>query len=152
MRCGAQNTPASVIFLGKKVYIGVIVILASQLLLEAEQPISSSSLFDNQASLLTVRRWLKWWKDGVAKDPFWKKNQGLLRISTEVTHLVVKVWNHFEQQLTNLSDTLHAILKFFSPITIPQNYPACKNNPTHLTWPSLPVRQLDKRGWSDGFS
>ncbi len=140
--CGAQNTPASVVFLGRKVYVGVMVILATRLLLDAKHPIQKYSLFGEQASLLTVMRWQYWWHYAVAKNAFWKQNQGRLQISTKIAHLITKAWNHFQQQCVALTNTAQAILIFFSPITIPQQYP---------THPRLSVGQLKQRGWDDEF-
>jgi hypothetical protein len=58
--CRRRATPPSVRFLGRRVYIGAVVIVASVVALMA--PLASAARRATGIAAQTTRRWLRWWR------------------------------------------------------------------------------------------
>ena len=74
--CRRRCTPASVRFLGRKVYVGAVVVLASAL---ARGPTKTS--VTKLSALLgitrrTLARWCRWWSTTFATSRFWESLRG----------------------------------------------------------------------------
>ncbi len=70
--CRKRLTPPSVRFLGRKVYLGVVVLLAG-VLRQGPTPWRVSRLRETLGvSARTLRRWHRWWRDAFVRTPFWK--------------------------------------------------------------------------------
>jgi hypothetical protein len=68
--CRKRVTPPSVRFLGRRVYYGVVVVLACARALTAAR-------LDELRALLgvdrrTVRRWRRWWRKSLVRSPWWR--------------------------------------------------------------------------------
>ena len=75
--CRKRLTPMSVRFLGRKVYLGVVVLLAC-VLRQGPTPWRVARLREQLGvSPDTLRRWHRWWRDTFVRTPFWKS--GLFR-------------------------------------------------------------------------
>jgi hypothetical protein len=74
--CRRRHTPPSVRFLGRRVYLGVMVILLTALqhgLTDKRQ----RQLVDHLAvSPQTLARWRRWWRDGFAGSRCWRAERG----------------------------------------------------------------------------
>lgn len=69
--CRTRLTPASVRFLGRKVYLGVVVLLAC-VLRQGPTPTRVARLRDQLGvSRDTLARWHRWWRDDFVRTPFW---------------------------------------------------------------------------------
>lgn len=69
--CRTRLTPASVRFLGRKVYLGVVVLLAC-VLRQGPTPTRVARLRDQLGvSRDTLARWHRWWRDAFVRTPFW---------------------------------------------------------------------------------
>jgi len=74
--CRKRLTPMSVRFLGRRVYLGVAVLLAG-VLRQGPTPWRVSRLRDVLGvSADTLRRWHRWWHEAFMHTPFWKAAQG----------------------------------------------------------------------------
>ena len=76
--CRRRSTPPSVRFLGRKVYVGAVVVLATAL-----QHGPSKKSVTALSSLLgvtrrTLVRWRRWWSTAFAESRFWKNLRGRL--------------------------------------------------------------------------
>jgi hypothetical protein len=58
--CRRRATPPSVRFLGRRVYVGAVVIVASVVALMA--PVTSAARRSTGIAARTTRRWLRWWR------------------------------------------------------------------------------------------
>ena len=69
--CRQRLTPPSVRFLGRKVYLGAVVLLAS-VLRQGPTPCRVARLRDLlDVSRDTLARWHRWWRDALVHTPFW---------------------------------------------------------------------------------
>ena len=70
--CRRRATPPSVRFLGRRVYLGAIVVLASAMQ-QGVTPTRASRLRELLGvSLRTLARWREWWKTAFVESAFWK--------------------------------------------------------------------------------
>lgn len=89
--CRRRRTPPSVRFLGRKVYLGAVVVLASAL---ARGP--SKTSVTKLSTLLgitrrTLARWCRWWSTTFATSRFWESLRGRFVPAIEVTTLPASV-------------------------------------------------------------
>jgi hypothetical protein len=76
--CRRRVTPPSVRFLGRKVYLGAVVVVLAALRQTASAVRFASVRRYIGVSWRTLRRWAAWWRDDFASGRFWKAAQGLL--------------------------------------------------------------------------
>jgi hypothetical protein len=75
-RCRKRLTPPSVRFLGRRVYLGAVVVLAS-VLRQGPTPTRVARLRELLGvSADTLRRWHRWWRDAFVRTAFWKATRG----------------------------------------------------------------------------
>jgi hypothetical protein len=115
--CRRRVTPPSVRFLGRKVYLGVVVILISAM---RQGPTPRrvrelSRLFDVDAA--TITRWQAFWRDNVSLSPFWKIARGRLVPIVEITALPLSLLEAF-LRTDDPYQGWARLLRFLSPITI----------------------------------
>jgi len=115
--CRKRVTPPSVRFLGRKVYLGVVVILISAM---RQGPTPRrvrelSRLFDVDAA--TITRWQAFWRDKVSQTPFWKIARGRLVPIVEITALPLSLLEAF-LRTDDPYQGWARLLRFLSPITI----------------------------------
>lgn len=112
--CRRRHTPASVLFLGRKVFFAAVVVLVSCL----HQRPSSERLERlhelTGASARTVKRWLKWWRTEFVQSAFWTANRGLLACPVDIVSLPQSLLSSF---LGEARDQLVALLRFLGPLT-----------------------------------
>ena len=111
-------TPPSVRFLGRKVYLGAIVILVSAM---RQGPTPRrvrelSTLFG--ADRATIARWQAFWRDHIPQTPFWKVARARLRPVVDVALLPLSLLDAFLRTKNLYQDWRH-LLRFLSPLTIP---------------------------------
>ena len=75
-RCRRRRTPRSVRFLGRRVYYGVVVVLASALAGGLTARREARLLGALGVPRLTLRRWLHWWVTDFVTTPFWAAVRG----------------------------------------------------------------------------
>jgi hypothetical protein len=112
--CRKRKTPPSVRFLGRKVYVGVVVVLVSAMM----QGLSEGRVKRLRQALEIDRRtlghWREWWMRTFARGVFWRAERGRFRppvIEERMPLGLVEAFGAWQREgLVNL-------MKFLSPIT-----------------------------------
>jgi hypothetical protein len=115
--CRKRVTPPSVRFLGRKVYLGAVVILVAAMR-QGSSPhrvAELSRLFG--ADRRTIVRWQVFWRDHVPQTPFWKVARGRLLPAVAIAPLPQTLLEAFVGDDDD-HDGWHRLLFFLSPITI----------------------------------
>ena len=114
--CRKRLTPASVRFLGRKVYLGAVVLLAC-VLRQGPTPLRVARLRDLLGvSADTLARWHRWWRDAFVHTPFWKAARSRFAHPVDERHLPRTLLEPFTGD--GLTQVL-AALRFLSPLTAP---------------------------------
>jgi len=115
--CRKRVTPPSVRFLGRKVYLGAVVILVAAMR-QGPSPRrvrELNRLFG--ADRRTIARWQVFWREQFPQTPFWKVNRGRLVPVVDVTALPRSLLEAFVHRDNDREDW-KKLLGFLSPITI----------------------------------
>lgn len=112
--CRKRTTPASLRFLGRKVYLGAVVVLIAALR-NGPTPARLQFLHDQVGvSRHTVMRWRRWWCEELIATPFWRAACGGLMPPVEHRELPASL---FERFAGAAQDRLISLLRWISPIT-----------------------------------
>ena len=116
--CRMRTTPRSVRFLGRKVYLGAIVILISAMrqgptprrVRELSQPCGADET--------TIARWQTFWRQHFPQTPFWKVARATFVTLGQITSLPYSLVDAFLRRHPPCEGwTL--LLRFLAPITVP---------------------------------
>jgi hypothetical protein len=115
--CRKRATPPTVRFLGRKVYLGAVVILVSAM---RQGPTPRrvrelSRLFGVDKA--TVSRWQAFWRDHIPQTPFWKIARARLVPVFEIVALPRSILEAFLRSGDQLQGWAN-LLRFLSPITV----------------------------------
>ena len=115
-----RMTPPSVRFLGRKVYLGAVVILISAM---RQGPTPRrvhelARLFGVDRA--TVARWQAFWRDYIPQTPFWKVARARLRPVADLVALPLSLLDAFLRTKDPYQDWGH-LLRFLSPLTVPSS-------------------------------
>jgi len=122
--CRRRVTPGSVRFLGRKVYLGLVVVLVSYLRQGRESVELKRLCALSGSSEVTIRRWLRWWQDAVVISDFWRGSCSFFSPPLGEERFVFSVCEAFRSISDNIKEALQKLLRFFKPITIPSQYPS----------------------------
>ena len=112
--CRKRTTPPSVRFLGRKVYLGAVVVLVSALR-QGPSPTRVSVLHELfGVGERTLRRWRQWWQRTFADGAFWRAARGRFLPPLTAGDLPDGLVRRFAAQT---ADGLCRLLRFLSPIT-----------------------------------
>lgn len=112
--CRTRATPPSLRFLGRKVYLGVVVVLVSALRCGVT-PARMRYLEERVGvSRRTVMRWRKWWCEEFIATPFWRAASSRLMPPVEHGALPASLLERFAG---GARDRLIALLRFIAPLT-----------------------------------
>jgi len=114
--CRAHNMPESVVYLGRRVYVGVVLVLASILVSGLTPRRLVRVQADLGVSAQTVRRWRQWWQNGFVESRFWAARRGWLVPPVAVLDLPNDLVGRFVRR-PGISRLL-ALLRFLSPLTV----------------------------------
>jgi len=116
--CRKRLTPRSVRFLGRKVYLGAIVILISAMR-QGPTPRRVRELSDRfGADASTIARWQTFWREHFPRTPFWKVERAGFTTLGKIVSLPYSLVNAFLGRHPPWEGwTL--LLRFLSPITVP---------------------------------
>jgi hypothetical protein len=113
--CRCRATPASVRFLGRRVYLAAIVVLATAM----RHGLSARRVAELRASIgvsrRTLERWRRWWLQVFTETPVWREAKGQLAEPVEESRLPASLLERFAG--TPL-DQLVALLKLLSPLSV----------------------------------
>jgi hypothetical protein len=113
-RCRKRRTPPSVRFLGRRVYLGVVVVLAC-VLRYGPTPVRAArlrALLGVSADTLT--RWHRWWRDAFVRTAFWKAARGHFAQPVDEADLPRDLLARFAGEA--LAEVI-ALLRLLSPLT-----------------------------------
>ena len=114
--CRAHNMPESVVYLGRRVYVGVVVALASILVCGLTPRRLARVQADLGVSAQTVRRWRRWWQTRFVESQFWSERRGWFVPALNVPDLPNDLVGRFVRR-PGISRLL-AFVRFLSPLTI----------------------------------
>jgi hypothetical protein len=110
--CRCRATPPSVRFLGRRVYVGAIVIVASVVALV--QAIASAATRATGVPARTTRRWLRWWRGPFVTTPVFVEISGRLVPAVERRSLPTSI---LERLLGPATARVQSLLGWLAPIT-----------------------------------
>jgi hypothetical protein len=114
--CRTRATPQSVRFLGRRVYLGAAVILASAML----HGVTDKRLAELRERVYptlakdTLLRWRAWWRQTLPEMPFWQATRARFDHPLDKAELPASLLARFGD---DERDRLVATLKFLSPLT-----------------------------------
>jgi len=113
--CRSRTTPPSVRFLGRRVYFGAVVVLATAMTggITAKRAERLRELVG--VSLRTLRRWHAWWRGAFAESPFWKAARGRFSPPVETGALPSSLLERFSGP--DERERLIRMLAFLGPLT-----------------------------------
>jgi hypothetical protein len=116
--CRRRSTPASFRFLGRRVFVGAVVVLISAMRHGATPKRMAQLRKIVGVSRRTVERWREWWLKGFTRSPFWKAARGQLRMPIDEITLPLSLLKAFsgDDGQTILAD----FLRFILPLTKPR--------------------------------
>jgi len=113
-RCRKRKTPPSVRFLGRKVYLGVVVVMISAMMHgpndQRLKKLSQSLGIDRR----TLTHWRQWWIEIFVQGPFWKAARGRFAYRLADVRMPFSLVEAFG---AHQIDGLVNLMKFLSPIT-----------------------------------
>lgn len=113
-RCRKRLTPPSVRFLGRRVYLAAVVVLAC-VLRHGPTPWRVARVRDLLGvSADTLARWHRWWRDAFVRTAFWKAARGRFTPSINDADLPHDLLARFPGAAVT---PLIALLRFLSPLT-----------------------------------
>ena len=113
--CRRRRTPASVRFLGRKVYLGVIVVLVTALQ-HGLTPKRRRQLVEAlEIPPQTLSRWRRWWREAFAQSRCWQMERGHFVPPIEVGRLPDSLLGRLKDE--KLSDRLCRLLVLLCPAT-----------------------------------
>lgn len=116
--CRKRTTPPSVRFLGRRVYIGVTLVLLSMLRHgvtdEREAQLRREFHGEFPADQSTLARWREWWQHVLPASPFWRVARSQLRSPVLSTDLPAGLVQSF---IGDPAQILASTLRFLSPLS-----------------------------------
>jgi len=112
--CRKRRTPASLRFLGRKVYLAAIVVLISAMRC-GPTPTRMRRLHELVGvSRHTVARWRRWWSEELPVTPFWRAGAGMLMPPLGVADLPAALLERFAGPS---DERLLSLLRWLSPLS-----------------------------------
>lgn len=112
--CRKRLTPPSLRFLGRKVYLGAVVVLVSAMR-HGATPTRLARLQELVGvSPRTLARWRRWWREAFATSRFWRAAAG--RFGTPIARALLPL-SLLERFAGDTRERLVATLRFVGPIT-----------------------------------
>ena len=114
--CRKRKTPPSVRFLGRKVYVGVVVVLVSAMMHGLKRKRVERLREELGISERTLQRWRAWWLENFVDSAFWKSAQARFMPRLEELLLPLSLVEVFAAKRR---EGLLRLLLFIAPITAP---------------------------------
>jgi hypothetical protein len=112
--CRKRKTPASVRFLGRKVYLGVVIVLVSAMMHGVNDQRLQRLQHELGIDRRTLKRWRQWWTEIFVQCAFWKGERGRFRRPVAEGRMPLALVEAFGAQRM---EGLVKLMKFLSPIT-----------------------------------
>ena len=115
-RCRRRTTSVSVRFLGRRVYLGLVVVLCSAR--HAGQNTAAARLCEALAvPLRTLQRWRRWWREDFMQTPLWQALCARFMPPVSAQGLPGELLARFAGEAT---EALQRLLRFLAPLTLPE--------------------------------
>jgi hypothetical protein len=113
--CRKRLTPASLRFLGRKVYLGVVVVLVSAMRHGVTPRRAAALRRAVGVPRRTLARWLTWWREAFSMTPFWQAARAMMMPPVLQTRLPTALLERFVES----DETLQVVhfLDFVKPVT-----------------------------------
>lgn len=120
--CRRRRTPPSVRFLGRRVYVGAVVVLIAALA-EGATPSRLRRLRQlvGDVSRRTVERWRRWWRESFPQTPFWREHRAHFAAAIATERLPTSLLERMPG--TEMRARLITLLRLLTPITTPSAGP-----------------------------
>jgi hypothetical protein len=117
--CRARHTPPSLRFLGRRVYLGAVVVLATAMQ-QGVTPVRATKLRELiGVDLRTLARWRAWWKTAFVQSRFWKAARAAFSLPPNESGFplqLLELFGHDEEE------RLVALLRFVRALSTPEGY------------------------------
>jgi hypothetical protein len=113
--CRRRSTPASVRFLGRKVYLGVIVVLITALQHGLTEPRRRQLIEELEVAPQTLWRWRRWWRERFVQSRCWKALAGQFIPPIGADSLPASLLERLQGE--TLVERLVQLLALISPVT-----------------------------------
>ncbi len=113
-RCRKRTTSVSVRFLGRRVYLGLVVVLMSAGRTEATSAVAQLGKA-LEVPVLTIRRWRKWWTEQFPLTPLWQAACARFMPPIDLNLLPSSLIERFTGTPEGL---MMRLLIFLSPLTV----------------------------------
>lgn len=121
--CRKRATPPSVRFLGRRVYLAVVVTLIPALMQGATAArIRKLAALVGDVSDRTLKRWQSWWQETFPTTDFWREHGARLSPTLAAEQLPASLIERFSGH--DIRKRLVATLRFLSPLTTAWRRPA----------------------------
>ena len=116
--CRKRTTPSSVYYQGRKVFAFAIVVLVSYLREDRDRVAMKVLSETFQVSEVTIRRWLKWWKEVVASSEFWATHRSYVVPGISPDLFLTSLWEKYTcESFLSPKQALIKLLQFLSPLS-----------------------------------
>jgi hypothetical protein len=117
--CRTRHTPASTRFLGRRIYLGILVVLATALQ-QGPAPWRMNRLrAELGMSRQTLERWRTWWREAFVESTFWKAAKAGFSPPVAETGVPRSLLERFDGDEL---ERLVALLRLLSPLSTPATY------------------------------
>ena len=113
--CRRRVTPPSVRYLGRRVYLGAVVVLVTAMRAGITARRAAQVREWLGVSARTLARWRRWWHETFVASPFWQGAKGRFAPPVEPRALPAALLERFAGD--HLRDRLVAVLHFVAPLT-----------------------------------
>jgi len=115
--CRRRATPFSVRFLGRRVYLGAVVVLATVLAhgLTGKRLWQIQEQISDTLSAKTIMRWRHWWREIFPGTEFWKAKKASMKSPLDKDRLPASLLERFCGE--DLGHRVRGLLKFIAPLT-----------------------------------
>ena len=112
--CRSRETPPSLRFLGRKIYVAAIVVLIAILQHGTTEPRMERLSQVVSVDRRTIARWRSWWRETFTTTPFWQIARARFMPPIDQGRLPAALIERFTG---DVREQLIALLRFISPIT-----------------------------------
>lgn len=117
--CRKRHTPSSVRFLGRRVYLGAVVVLATALQ-QGVTPWRAGQLRKLLGvSPRTLARWRTWWAEAFTESAFWKAAKAAFSPAVNEAEAPSSLLARFSG---DERERLGSLLRFLAPLSTPAEY------------------------------
>ena len=113
--CRRRTTPPSLRFLGRRVYVSVVVVLISAMREGITERRAAGLRAHVDIGVRTLRRWRSWWLETFPHTPFWKAASGRVLPPVDLKDIPASLLKRFTG--SSPGDRLIRLLQFLGPLT-----------------------------------